>query len=177
VTLARATLQTGRLLLRSHRPDDLDACAALWADPRVTRHIQGRPQTREEVWARLLRYAGHWAWLGYGYWAVEEGGRFIGELGFADFQRAMEPPLGVPELGWALSPAVWGKGYATEALTAALAWADVNLAAVETACIVAPENAASLRVAEKLGYREAARTTYKGEATVVLHRSRASPAQ
>ena len=130
MSLSLPTLSTARLRLRPHRPDDFDACAALWADPRVTQHIQGRPQTREEVWARLLRYAGHWAWLGFGYWAVEEGGRTIGELGFADFKRALEPSLdGAPEPGWALSPAVWGQGYATEALTAALAWADANLAA------------------------------------------------
>lgn len=166
------TLTTSRLILRPHRPDDFDACAALWADPAVTRFIQGRPQSREEVWSRLLRYAGHWQWLGYGYWAVEQGGRFVGELGLADFQRQMDPPLGVPELGWALSPAVWGKGYATEALQAALAWADAELDAAETACIVAPENVVSLRVAEKLGYRQSARTLYRGEDTLVFRRER-----
>lgn len=168
------TLTTSRLVLRRHRREDFEACAALWADPVVTRFIQGRPQTREEVWARLLRYAGHWTWLGYGYWAVEEGGRFIGELGLADFQREMTPPLGVPELGWALSPADHGRGLATEALLAALAWADAHLDAPETACIVAPENLASLRVAAKLGYRETARTLYKGEETWVFRRSRRS---
>jgi len=166
-------LRTARLILRAHRREDFDACAALWADPLVTRFIQGKPQTREEVWARLLRYTGHWAWLGYGYWAVEEeGGRYIGELGLADFQRQMEPPLGVPELGWALTPAVHGRGLATEALTAVLAWADATLDAAETACIVAPENLVSLRVAEKLGYRQTARTLYKGEDTLVFRRAR-----
>ena len=170
--MAIPTLTTPRLILRPHRREDFDACAALWADPAVTRFIQGRPQTREEVWARLLRYAGHWAWLGYGYWAVEEGGRFVGELGLADFQRAMEPPLSAPELGWALMPAVHGRGYATEALRAVLAWADANLAVRETACIVAPENFASLRIAAKLGYSETARTTYKGEETVVYRRTK-----
>jgi len=165
-------LATPRLRLRPHRPEDFDACAALWADPAVTRFIQGRPQTRAEVWARLLRYAGHWAWLGYGYWAVELDGRYVGELGLADFQRALQPPLGVPELGWALAPAVHGHGYATEALAAVLAWADADLGAAETACIVAPENLASLRVAAKLGYRESLRTTYEGEPTVVFRRAR-----
>jgi len=165
-------LATPRLRLRPHRADDLDAAAMLWADPAVTRFIQGRPQTREEVWARLLRYAGHWAWLGYGYWVVERDGQYVGEVGLADFRRAMEPPLSVPELGWALSPAVHGQGYATEALRAVLAWADAALPHEETACIVAPDNFASLRVAEKLGYRPSARTTYKGEATVVFRRLR-----
>ena len=44
----------------------------MWADPAVTRFIGGRVFNREEVWARLLRYAGHWQWMGYGFWAIEE---------------------------------------------------------------------------------------------------------
>jgi RimJ/RimL family protein N-acetyltransferase len=63
-------LETDRLLLRGHRPEDLDDCKALWGDPDVTRHIGGRPFSGEEVWTRLLRYVGHWCWLGYGFWAV-----------------------------------------------------------------------------------------------------------
>lgn len=171
------TLETPRLRLRPHRPDDLDACAALWADPGVTRFITGRAMTREETWARLLRYAGHWAWLGFGYWAVEEKARgaFIGELGFADFKREGLPRLaGRPELGWALSPAVHGRGYATEALGAALAWGDANLPAAETACIISPDNLASLRVAAKLGYREMERVTRSGGETVLFVRARSA---
>ncbi|HEY8041563.1 MAG TPA: GNAT family N-acetyltransferase, partial [Polyangiaceae bacterium] len=74
-----ATLDTGRLTLRGHGRDDLDDCAALWADPVVTRHIGGRPFTREEAWAKLLRYVGHWDLLGFGYWVVRERatGRFV----------------------------------------------------------------------------------------------------
>ncbi len=171
------SLETPRLRLRAHRAADFEACAALWGDPRVTAHITGRPQTREETWARLLRYAGHWAWLGFGYWAVEEkaSGAYVGEIGFADFRRQIEPPLeGRPELGWVIAPSAQGRGYATEALTAALAWADTTLPAAETCCIVAPENAASLRVAAKLGYRETARTTYKGDSTILFTRARRS---
>ena len=169
------TLDTPRLRLRPHRPDDLAACAALWADPGVVRFITGRPQSREESWTRLLRYAGHWAWLGFGYWALEEqaGGAYVGELGFADFKREGLPFLaGRPELGWALSPAVQGRGYATEAVTAALAWGDVHLPAAETACIIAPENLASLRVAAKLGYREVERVARNGGETILFTRAR-----
>src|SRR6476659_5070994 len=112
-------IETARLRLRGHRSSDFEACAALWADPIVTHYISGRPFTREEVWARILRYAGHWAWMGYGFWAIDERatGRFIGEAGFADFRREMAPSLeGIPEAGWVLSPALHGKGYATEAV-------------------------------------------------------------
>ena len=65
-------LETERLRLRRHRLEDFAACTAMWADPIVTRHIGGKPFSQEEVWTRLLRYVGHWAWLGFGYWALEE---------------------------------------------------------------------------------------------------------
>jgi len=48
-------LETARLRLRGHRVEDFAACAAMWADPVVTRYIGGRPFTAEEVWTRLLR--------------------------------------------------------------------------------------------------------------------------
>jgi RimJ/RimL family protein N-acetyltransferase len=125
------------------------------------------------VWSKLLRYAGHWAWLGFGYWAVEEkaSGRFVGDVGFADFKREIEPSLeGMPELGWVLAPWSHGRGYATEAAQAALGWSDAHFGTARTVCIVAPEHLASLRVAEKCGFREVQRMTYKGEPTVLLAR-------
>src|SRR5262252_376878 len=89
------TLETERLRLRPHTAADFPACTTLWADSSVTRFIGGRALTREEVWARLLRYAGSWQWLGFGYWAVEETstGRFIGELGLARNERDFDPPV------------------------------------------------------------------------------------
>ena len=132
-----------------------------------------RPSTREESWDRLLRYIGHWSLLGYGYWAVEEraSSTFIGEMGFADYHRNIDPPLdGRPELGWILKTSVHGKGYATEALTAIAAWGDAHFDGKETACMIAPENTASIRVAEKIGFREKLRTTCKGDSTVVFYR-------
>lgn len=166
-------IETARLRMRAHRTEDLADCAAMWADPEVARYLGGRPFSREEVWARLLRYAGHWSLLNYGYWAVEEKatGAFAGELGFADFQREMESPLrNVPELGYAFSSRIHGKGYATEAARAALVWGDIHFTSKRTACIIHPDNLASIRVAEKCGYREFERTNYKGEPTIVLVR-------
>jgi RimJ/RimL family protein N-acetyltransferase len=167
------TLTTSRLTLRPHTLDDFDESFAMWSDAEVIRYIGGRPFTREEVWARLLRYAGHWAMLGFGYWVVRDtqSGRFLGEVGFADYQREIEPPLdGTPEIGWALDPSVHGRGYATEAVRAALAWADAQWPHGDTACIVSPENQPSLRVAHKCGYREQLQTTYKGKPTILLRR-------
>ena len=166
-------LTTARLVLRGHTAADLDATAAMWADPEVARHISGVPSKREESWARLLRYAGLWPLLGFGYWLVEDRatGRFLGEVGFANFHRDIEPSLGdALEAGWVLHPAAHGYGFATEALQAGLHWADHHLGPRRSVCMIAPENAASLRVAHKCGYAEFARTTYKGEPTLLLER-------
>jgi RimJ/RimL family protein N-acetyltransferase len=166
-------LETERLILRGHRLDDFADSFALWSDAEVTRFIGGRPSTREEAWGRLLRYAGHWSLLGFGYWAVEEKGtgRFIGETGFAEGKREIEPSLeSIPEAGWAMSPQVHGRGYATEAVQAVIAWGDRHFGPVRTACIIAPENMSSIRVAEKCGYRELQRTTYKDNPTIMYVR-------
>ena len=166
-------IETERLRLRGHRLDDFDRLAALWADPIVTRFIGGKPSTREESWMRLLRSVGHWAALGFGYWVVEEkaSGRIVGEIGFSELKREIEPSFeGIPEAGWVLAPWAHGKGFATEAVTAVVAWGEAHLGARTTTCIVSPENTASIRVAEKCGYREFARTAYKGSPTIVFRR-------
>jgi RimJ/RimL family protein N-acetyltransferase len=171
-------IETARLTLRAHRLHDLAACAAMWADPEVTRYIGGRPASEQEVWFKLLRYAGLWVLLGFGYWAIEEraSGKFVGELGFAEFMRDIEPSIrGVPELGWVLASSVHGKGYATEAVAAALAWGDAHLTASHTVCIISPGNVQSIRVAGKCGYQERQRTMYSGEPTILFTRQKKSP--
>ena len=174
-------LDTTRLTLRTHTAADFADSTAMWADPAVTRHIGGRPSTAEETWARVLRYAGHWTLLGFGYWAVRERGtgRFVGEVGLADYRREMTPALDAPEVGWVLAPWAHGRGLATESVEAALAWADAQagsssappaLATGRTACAIAPENVASVRVAEKCGFRRTGSATYRGAALAVLTR-------
>ena len=167
-------VETHRLILRGHTLEDFEALHAMWTEPAVYRHITGRPSTREESWSRLLRYSGHWTLFGYGYWVVEEqiSGTFVGEMGFADYHRDIDPPLdGRPELGWAFKTAVHGKGYATEALLAIIAWGDAHFVGKETSAMIAPENMASIRVAEKIGFIKKQETTYKGEPTFVFCRA------
>ncbi|WP_114238707.1 GNAT family N-acetyltransferase [Dyella sp. C9] len=166
-------LETERLRLRAHRPDDHAACAALWSDAEVTRYIGGRPFSTEEVWRRLLQYAGLWSLLGYGYWAVEDkaSGRYIGDIGFADFRREMQPSLlGMLEFGWVLAPAVHGKGYASEAVAAVMAWAVQHRPELQPVCIIDPANLPSIRVAEKAGFTRWQETTYHGAPTLVFRR-------
>ncbi|MCX7382431.1 MAG: GNAT family N-acetyltransferase [Alphaproteobacteria bacterium] len=171
------TLQTPRLLLRPHRPEDLEPAAALWANPEVTRYIGGRPFTPEEVWARLLRYAGHWSLLGDGYWAItdRQTGTFLGEAGFADHRRALDPPFAdQPEIGWALAHAAWGRGLAREAVGAMSVWGDTRFT-TPTVCMIQPANTRSSRIAEHFGYRCFAEATYHGTPTRLYRRPPARP--
>lgn len=171
-------LETERLTLRGHTLADFDESMAMWSDPLVVRYISGRPFTDEETWARLLRYAGLWALLGMGYWVVREraSGRFVGEVGFADFHRDITPSFaGAPEVGWAIASWAHGRGLATEALRAILGWADATLAGDRgprrIVCLIDPANTASLRVAARSGFREYARAHYRDHETLLFERT------
>lgn len=150
------TLITPRLTLSGHGPDDLEDCAAMWADPRVYAQIGGQPRTREEVWIRLLRSIGQWTAFGYGAWLLRERatGRFVGEVGLLEARRALEPAIDdAPENGWALAGDAHGHGYAGEALAAVLDWCDAHPIAL-TRCIIDPGNQRSIALAERHGYGE-----------------------
>jgi RimJ/RimL family protein N-acetyltransferase len=165
------TLTTPRLILRPHTAADFAACCTIWTDPEVTRFIGGRPSTEEEVWFRILRYAGLWNLLGYGYFLATDraSGAIVGEFGLADFRRDIDPPFGnTPEAGWIMLPGHHGKGLAHEAMSAVLAWA--GRTTPRTVCMIDPANAPSLKLAEKLGYHEYARTTFKGSPTLLFER-------
>jgi RimJ/RimL family protein N-acetyltransferase len=105
---------------------------------------------RSMAWRNLAMMIGHWALRGYGLWAVEErsSGGLVGRIGFWN-------PEGWPgfELGWMLRRPFWGRGYATEAARTALQFAFTQMLQPEVISLVHPENAASIRIAEKLGER------------------------
>ncbi|TPW33611.1 GNAT family N-acetyltransferase [Martelella alba] len=168
-------LLTARIRMRGFRLDDFEDFAAMWADPVVVRYISGTPQPRSQSWERLLRHIGHWHALGFGYWAVEDrdSGAFIGGIGFAANRREITPSIDAwPEIGWTLVPAAHGRGLASEAVAAAIAWGDQYLEADRTVCIFDPQHAASIRVAEKNGYQEMAMGEYRGQPTLIMERRR-----
>lgn len=174
-TLKAPTVETERLILRRHDLDDVDASAEMWADPAVVRYIGGKPSTRQQVWARILSYAGHWSYKNFGYWAIEERatGAFVGEVGFADFKRDVIAAMrGVPEMGWALVSRVHGRGLGAEAVRAALGWGDANLESPRTVCLIDGGNAASLRIAEKCGFTTFEYATYDDRPTHFAQRDR-----
>ncbi len=151
--------------------------AKMWAEPDVVRFISGKPTTRAECWARFLRYVGHWEALGFGYWVVtnKATGAFLGEVGFADFQRNITPSFdGMPEAGWVMTPAAQGKGLAQEAMQCILKWADATLTMQHYVCMISPEHHASIRLAEKLGFGDKTLAHYLGAPVVTLKRNRLS---
>ena len=166
-------LETERLRLRGFRAGDLDPQWASMTDPEVVRFLGGVPQSREETWRKILASPGLWALLGYGYWVVEgrEHGAYLGQIGFADFKRDMTPAIeNIPEMGWIMAPEAQGQGYATEAVLAALDWADGALGGGEIVAIISHENAASIRIAEKAGFTTREEAEYKGEPLLLFRR-------
>jgi RimJ/RimL family protein N-acetyltransferase len=148
------TLTTDRLILSPLSIDHWEAYATMWADPRTTEFIGGKPRTRTESWGKFSASAGLWNLIGYGYWAFteQERGALLGVGGLSQWERGMTALNGFPEAGWGFAPDSWGNGYATEAMSAVLAWSDAELDAPEIRCIIDPGNTASERVADKLGF-------------------------
>lgn len=166
-------IETERLILREFRLTDFDDFCAMLSDPEVTKHLGGQIPDRSHNWDKFARVPGFWLLLGFGLWMVEEkaSGRIAGNIGFALFERAIDPPLpDVPEGGWVFDKWAHGKGFASEALAAALQWADLNLPNRGYCCIIDPENTASIALAEKFGFEETRRADFRGDETVVFER-------
>lgn len=138
---AAPILSTSRLSLRPFAPADLDALAAIYADPDVMRHIKGGVRTRERTAANIAAYGEEWRAHGYGVWAVTETERLLGMAGFVD--RA--------ELGYIFGRFSWGRGVATEAARACLRFGFERLGFDVIGAGALRENRDSVRVLEKLG--------------------------
>jgi RimJ/RimL family protein N-acetyltransferase len=166
-------IQTDRLILRPFRKDDLDAHAATLGDEEVMRHIGGKPINREDSWRRLMSGVGSWTLIGIGPWAVEHkaDGRMVGHCGFFNFERDMTPPiLGEPEMGWIFDRSVHGQGLAFEACSAALDWAEREIAAESYPAIIDLENGPSIKLAKRLGFVRQRDAIYRGAAIALFRR-------
>ena len=147
------TLTTARLRLRQWREEDLAPFAALNADPQVMEFFP-KVLTRAESDTVAGRIRDHFARHGFGLWAVEAPGAadFVGFVGLAvpSFEAHFTPCV---EIGWRLAREHWGHGYATEAATAALAFAFGDRALEEIVAFTVPANIPSRRVMGRLGMR------------------------
>ncbi len=142
-------IETQRLVLRRFREADRETVARWNADPEFTRHLAG-VQSRVQSDEAFDRWERHWAEHGFGLLGVvwRATGELIGRVG-PSYHR-MWPTN--PEVGWALDPAWWGRGIATEAGRAALGWAFGELGFERVVSITTEPNLASQNVMAKLGF-------------------------
>ena len=141
------TVHTPRLALIPFIESHFDTYASLYGAPAVMEHI-GPPLDRVEAWKLMARHAGHWILRGYGGWLVQvqETDEIIGVTGIMYPEGNIEM-----EVGWIIKPESWGKGYATEAAGAALAYAFDTVGAKRVMARIAAANVGSISVARKLG--------------------------
>jgi RimJ/RimL family protein N-acetyltransferase len=134
-------LRTERLLLRRWRATDLDPFAALNADPIVMEHFHHGVRTRSESADFMNRIESEFEQRGFGLWAVEV-------PGVAPFEAPFTPAV---EVGWRLAHAYWGKGYATEAARAAVAFGFERAGLAEIVSFTNVGNLRSQRVMQRIG--------------------------
>jgi ribosomal-protein-alanine N-acetyltransferase len=147
-------VRTPRLRLRPFTEADAPAHLELYRDPEVTRHLGGGPFVADQVDQRSRRavdkFVRHWGEKGFGVFAVEDlqTGRFLGQCGLNTIDE-----LGEIEILYALERAAWGRGLATEAARAALAFGFDEARLPRIVAVTRPEHRASRGVMEKLGMR------------------------
>jgi len=169
----RPLIATEHLLLQPHHPDDFEEWVSFVSDQSLYQYIGWPNFTREDLWNRLLRFAGHWSLFGWGLFLVRarDTGAVLGETGFADFHRGLGPDFDpAPEAAWIFARAVQGSGFAREAAQAAHAWRERAHGAARTVCIIDPANAPSLRVAARLAYRVYGEAIYREKTVLKLER-------
>jgi ribosomal-protein-alanine N-acetyltransferase len=149
--MTRPKLRSARLILRDWRDSDLDAFAALSADPDVMELLMG-PRSRANSDEIAARWRAHFDEHGFGFWVVELPGEadFIGVtgLGHIPYTAHFTPSV---EIGWRLARRYWGRGYATEAAAAALDHGFGPLGLTEITANTMPMNHRSRAVMERLG--------------------------
>ncbi|EAU41399.1 hypothetical protein FP2506_01490 [Fulvimarina pelagi HTCC2506] len=168
-------IQTERLLLRPHVREDFDDLHKLGSDPAVFRFTGGgKASSEEENWRRLLFYIGHWQALRFGLFTVRDAinNAFLGEGGIMHFHRGIGAHFDLfPEAAWRFLPSAQGKGYAFEAVSAFHAWfKGLPPVSEKTVCMIHPDNSASLKLADKLGYRPYGVAKYKDEHLTLFER-------
>jgi RimJ/RimL family protein N-acetyltransferase len=150
-------------VLRPIELADLDYFLTFFADASASEHVGG-PSSSEDTWRRMLAGTAFWPLTGLGIWAIahREGETAIGHGGFFDFLRDCEPSIaGQVEMGWILSPACHGQGFAREACQAMLDWFDTSFGEHPIWALISPGNDASAKLAEKLGFIRQADGTYR----------------
>jgi len=163
---------TGRLLIRPLSPADLPALAGILGDPEVMRYSV-RGVCDAAATGRFLDWClASYARDGIGPWAlVEKGGTDL--IGFCGIGQERVGEVEEINLGYRLARSCWGRGLATEAVQAVLSFALGQQARESVVVIVEPEHMASLRVAEKAGFRRYQETRFHGKSVRLYRLTRA----
>jgi RimJ/RimL family protein N-acetyltransferase len=168
-----AEVVTARMRSEPIGPQHLDVVAPIFADPRVAATMGG-VQTREQVLEILERQAGAWERDGFGYWMCFE--RSTGApFARGGVQRTVFDGGEEVEVGWTTAPDRWGEGFATELGAAALDAAFGELGLADVVAFTLPQNGASRRVMEKLGFTYEKTAPYREYGDHVLYRRRCEP--
>ena len=140
------TLFTDRLILRAPRREDFLPFAAFWASDR-SRH-EGGPRDLAGAWEDFAAGFGLWLIEGFGTWSVEDRatGDLAGIIGY--FHPAGFPEL---EIGWAVLDGFEGRGLAYEAAMEARRWGYEDRKLTTLVSYIDPDNARSIRLAERMG--------------------------
>jgi RimJ/RimL family protein N-acetyltransferase len=150
--MSSVAVKTDRLILRAPGPADLESLVDLLGDYEVAKMLSRVPHPYDRDLGRqyLERSTARWEnidqadELGF---HIDHDGELIGGLGFKKLQET-------PEIGYWLGRPYWGKGYMSEALKAAIGWLFENTGHARLACEAMTENPASLKVMEKMGFRQ-----------------------
>lgn len=157
------TLSTGRLNLRPLEDEDAPAYAAMRFHPEVARWLPpGEGDPVDAARASIARFAAGWRERRHAPWGVFRDGRLIGHAGLNFVTE-----FGKTEVLWALLPEAWGRGYATEAARAALAYGFGTLGLPLIFAITLEDNLASQAVMKRLGLGYRRRVDYKGFKDIV----------
>jgi len=144
-------IRTNRLFLRRFSKGDLNAYAEIMGDYEVGKWFpNGDGYTREEAKRSLDTILGHWDKHGFGIWAITDQKKtaILGRCGLNLIAETSEV-----EVDFVIARGFWGRGYATEAAKAALAYGFEMLNLDRIIALAKPENVASRRVVEKIGMR------------------------
>lgn len=162
--MGRTIIETERLLAREWTADDIEGMIALASDPEVTRFLgPWGTDVREHVTGfvdRQMRMQRDWGWCR---WALQlkapPSDDCCGVVGFSGPGCAFAPDI---EVGWTLRRELWGAGLATEAGRAVVDYCFSVIGFDRVISCIDPENAASLRVAKKVGFTPLDEIEYHG---------------
>ncbi len=146
-------LETERTVIRELSLNDIDALFLLYGDPEIQRFIPPLMPTKEEETEFQKAYIEKmYGFFGYGFWNIidRESGRLIGRAGISN-RRGFD----IPELGYLLDKEHRGRGIAYEVCTSVIAYAERILGIEELNAFIQNENLPSIRLAEKIGFRDA----------------------